>query len=210
MSRCAAIPSRPSLRARCLRVERSERVLVMFPTRTLAMRLSARGVVPFVNVHARSSGRRRKSRMKICTQCKTPKEEKEFNKRVRAASGLCPQCRECNKRYDRDNRERFKRKRQNQWYRRTYGCTIDEFEAIVANQKGLCAVCEKRMIEPHLDHNHETGALRKALCHHCNVGLGHFNDNAELLRKAAKYLEDCDEQYGRSKHCSVGRAEGTS
>ena len=77
----------------------------------------ARGVARFVNVHA-SSGRRRKSRMKICTGCETP-EEKEFNERVRAASGLCPQCRECNK--IRPKSERFKRKRQNQWYRRTYG-----------------------------------------------------------------------------------------
>jgi Recombination endonuclease VII len=124
--------------------------------------------------------------MKICTKCKTPKAEKDFNKRTRGTNGLCPQCRECNKKYDQDNRERFKRQRRDQWYRRTYGCTFDDFEKIVETQKGLCAICNQWMTEPHLDHNHATGVLRKALCYQCNVVLGHFNDNADLLTNRGK------------------------
>jgi hypothetical protein len=40
----------------------------------------------------------------------------------------------------------------------------------------------------HLDHDHETGETREFLCHHCNVGLGYFRDDPDLLIEAALYL----------------------
>lgn len=39
-----------------------------------------------------------------------------------------------------------------------------------------------------LDHCHQSGKFRGWLCHRCNVGLGHFSDDAALLRRAADYL----------------------
>jgi len=46
--------------------------------------------------------------------------------------------------------------------------------------------------EPRLavDHDHKNGEVRGLLCHRCNVGLGNFQDNPELLLKAYKYLKD--------------------
>lgn len=38
-----------------------------------------------------------------------------------------------------------------------------------------------------LDHDHVTG--QQLLCIKCNRGLGLFNDNPELLREAASYIE---------------------
>jgi hypothetical protein len=41
-----------------------------------------------------------------------------------------------------------------------------------------------------VDHCHETGKVRKLLCHNCNRALGLFKDKPDLLRKAADYLEE--------------------
>lgn len=40
-----------------------------------------------------------------------------------------------------------------------------------------------------LDHNHKTEEFRGFLCDRCNTGLGKFDDNIELLKKAIQYLE---------------------
>lgn len=41
-----------------------------------------------------------------------------------------------------------------------------------------------------LDHNHITGEVRGFICQNCNLGLGHFQDSSDILRKAIKYLEN--------------------
>src|ERR1700747_2890662 len=51
-----------------------------------------------------------------------------------------------------------------------------------------CSICQQPMASPCLDHNHVSGQFRGWLCHKCNRGLGHFNDSADLLNRAANYL----------------------
>jgi hypothetical protein len=71
-----------------------------------------------------------------------------------------------------------------------YGITDDVFKKLVADQNGLCAVCCQPMSgRPCIDHDHHTGSIRELLCHKCNRGLGHFNDDPSLLRRAIAYLE---------------------
>jgi hypothetical protein len=78
-----------------------------------------------------------------------------------------------------------------------FGITLDEFDAMVAAQGGVCAICsqpERALIlgEPKrlcIDHDHETGRVRGLLCNACNIGLGRFRDNLDNLRAAADYLE---------------------
>lgn len=65
-------------------------------------------------------------------------------------------------------------------------------ESMVEEQKGLCAICEKPLPDGkarHVDHCHTTGYVRAVLCHKCNLGIGHLNDDLPLVRKAADYLE---------------------
>lgn len=62
--------------------------------------------------------------------------------------------------------------------------------------EGFCDICgTETVLRRDHDHNccpgrvqHED-CVRGYLCHKCNVGLGHFNDNIELVRAALKYLE---------------------
>lgn len=71
-------------------------------------------------------------------------------------------------------------------------CTPDDINKRLIKQQGRCVICGSEG-NLHLDHCHDTGILRDLLCHHCNVGLGHFRDNPALLRAAALYLE----KYGK-------------
>ncbi len=69
---------------------------------------------------------------------------------------------------------------------RRYGLSPEEM-AVVDRQE-VCALCRVRPPE-HMDHDHSTGITRAALCAMCNKGLGHFQDDPDLLRRAAAYIE---------------------
>lgn len=49
-----------------------------------------------------------------------------------------------------------------------------------------CEVCDHP--SEVVDHDHTTGKIRGVLCGHCNLGLGHFEDNPDMLKAAAEYL----------------------
>lgn len=78
--------------------------------------------------------------------------------------------------------------------RLNYNITIDDYNMMFESQKGCCAICGRHQSEEkkalHVDHDHETGKIRGLLCQKCNHGIGLFNDNPELLRKAAQFLEE--------------------
>jgi hypothetical protein len=73
---------------------------------------------------------------------------------------------------------------------RKFGITIEQYEEMLANQGGGCAICGRRpgKISLHVDHDHETGRIRGALCFRCNNALGDFADNGDWLVAAANYL----------------------
>lgn len=71
-----------------------------------------------------------------------------------------------------------------------YGLTLEQYHAMLQAQDGRCHICKELFgTLIHVDHDHQNGAVRGLLCHKCNVGLGHFRDDPELLRAAAAYLE---------------------
>ncbi len=39
-----------------------------------------------------------------------------------------------------------------------------------------------------VDHDHETGKVRGLLCHHCNVALGHLQDDPNTIKALLDYL----------------------
>lgn len=85
--------------------------------------------------------------------------------------------------------------------RRLFNMSLDEYFSLLMNQDYRCAIC--RRDTPNrgeyfaVDHDRRCcpGAtscgrcIRGLLCSHCNVGLGHFRDDLDLLEKAMKYLD---------------------
>lgn len=81
------------------------------------------------------------------------------------------------------------------WRLHRYGITQAQFEQMIADQAGGCALCAVQLtLEPKkkntacLDHCHASNELRGVLCPHCNAGLGQFRDNAQAIANAVTYL----------------------
>jgi hypothetical protein len=101
----------------------------------------------------------------------------------------------------RDNQRRMRStpeaKRRSRQYHlaKTFGITVEEYDAMLAAQGGGCAICGRPPrddISLHVDHDHATGMVRGLTCFRCNNALGDFNDDPALLAKAAAYLEAHD------------------
>lgn len=99
--------------------------------------------------------------------------------------------------YEANREARLKQMRDYNLMKR-YGVTADEYDAMLADQGGGCAICGRTYGRMHqsgkktalvVDHCHSTGEVRGLLCDPCNTSIGKMNDDPALLRKAADYLD---------------------
>lgn len=134
--------------------------------------------------------------MKVCTKCLLEKPPSEFHKNSYARDGLQTRCKRCVNMHMRIKRATFpaKYKRIDDTSRAKvkYGITLEQREALLRAQDGVCAICEQVEligIGLAVDHDHVTGKIRGLLCMRCNTALGRFRDDPKLLRRAAEYLE---------------------
>lgn len=147
--------------------------------------------------------------MKICSKCKEIKEETEFYFVTRSQS-YAAACKSCdakrNKAYTKTekgkavarkaSREYAKRNRvkaKDYELKRSYGITLEQFNAMREVQDCKCAICGKHETEAvrgilYVDHCHTTGKVRGLLCSVCNKALGLLKDNEDYLYKAISYL----------------------
>lgn len=143
--------------------------------------------------------------VKTCLGCKKFKSLDQFFPLKTGKDGLHPRCKACHRLEGRDrykNGGKDKRdlvKLKDQTLMRKYGLTVQEFNAMLLGQNGVCAICKKpnlsidhRSKKPRdlsVDHDHKTGKVRKLLCMNCNRGIGYLKDDPELLKRAAEYVE---------------------
>ncbi len=138
----------------------------------------------------------KQTKSKKCARCGTTKPVTQFPKCLRNPDGLRYHCRLCANKIDREYYARSQKRRFSQfafYIKRRHGVTSEQYGEVLKLQKGVCAICGK--LNPNknrrlaLDHCHTNGQFRGLLCGKCNIGIGQFNDNANLLRKAALYIE---------------------
>lgn len=87
-------------------------------------------------------------------------------------------------------RERVKVQARSNLLKRKYGITPDDYDRMLAEQNGGCAICRrapgKRPL--HVDHCHATGQVRGLLCHQCNWYLGTIEADVNVLPRLLTYL----------------------
>lgn len=84
------------------------------------------------------------------------------------------------------------------YLQRTYGIGAADYDRILADQGGGCALCGIKPEELtagryrtylHVDHCHDTGRVRGLLCPDHNLLLGRFGDSPEMFKRVVAYLE---------------------
>lgn len=163
--------------------------------------------------------------MKICNHCNIEKELSEFHFDKKAKDGLRSTCKLCRNqeqshlrmiKYNNDliyrkkvndyNKiQQNKRNKNNPLYsinirlKSLYGIDLNQYNKLLRNQNGLCAICHQTEIQKdikgkikrlHVDHCHITGKVRGLLCSECNTGLGKFRENITYLTTAINYLKE--------------------
>jgi ribosomal protein L37E len=144
--------------------------------------------------------------MKLCKGCGVKKPLNEFPKHPHNKDGHTNLCKNCT--YEVDKNRKSTHIRQKEWrdrnkekladydLRRRFDISLEEYDALLASQQGVCAICGRPEIRSYkgkakklsVDHDHTTGKIRGLLCYKCNLGIGQFEDSIKLLDKAKEYL----------------------
>jgi hypothetical protein len=137
---------------------------------------------------------------KYCPRCEEGKSVAEFGRNRAEKSGLTAYCKPCHNVAMAENKAKNHGSVRSFMLKRRYGMTAEQVDEMRQRQGGVCLIC-LRSSAVHVDHNHETGLVRGALCFSCNGGLGQFDDESWRLRLAADYLE------GSLPHCELVEEE---
>lgn len=140
--------------------------------------------------------------MKICKECKLPKELTEFYKDRLSADGHRNNCKECkNKKtlkWRDENRAHYNeiaRKHNKANYKedrlRRYNLSIQKHTEMLVKQNYVCAICgrpptSKRALAT--DHDHVIKEVRGLLCYKCNRDMAVVDDKSHL-EKLLKYRD---------------------
>lgn len=127
-----------------------------------------------------------------CRVCLVNKTEEEF---YRTKSGKRnTRCIMCTRIYNK-----------NRMLEINFGITLEQYNGLLKSQGGVCAICKKpetyvtkfgdiKQLAVDHDHTHCPvtrgcgNCIRGLLCHRCNVAIGYFQDDVDLLKNAINYL----------------------
>ena len=122
----------------------------------------------------------------------------EMIKDKKSKTGYGKRCKNCRREQQRrrikENPEHYEAIWRRQHLKNRYGITPEDYEEMLSEQKGKCAICDrqgqssgnKRLLD--VDHCHKTGKIRGLLCNRCNQSMGKVKDDIDLLKKFLAYL----------------------
>ena len=141
-------------------------------------------------------------RSKACSNCQSIKPITDFGEASGYRDGHYGQCKSCRSKLNSAYAKLHPAKRKKTTpeanrknaLKTKYGLTESQFERMLADQNGACAICKTespggRHGTFHVDHCHDTGKVRGVLCHSCNVTLGRVGDSIDGVMRYLNYLE---------------------
>ena len=156
--------------------------------------------------------------LKKCSKCLIVKETSCFRKAPRYKDGIMSECKDCTNARSREymalytkrdggvkHRNKSRLYRENNFEKARWavkravykkvGLIVnkEEYDELLKKQMYKCAICDTFGTKTKalcLDHCHINLKIRGFLCDNCNIGLGKFKDNIELLTKASEYLKN--------------------
>jgi hypothetical protein len=144
---------------------------------------------------------KRNSGLLHCSGCKVWLDKYKFSESRKASTGRKSYCVDC----DRKNKKEFFQKNKEKYRFKRYNITPEEFKRRLCEQNHRCPICcrlDYRCKLPNtknkyglvVDHDPSTGInnipvkVRALLCSECNLLLGIFEENIDLIRSAKEYL----------------------
>jgi len=135
-----------------------------------------------------------------CTKCGKTKPDSEFHREARnpLRNFKRSHCKACDAEKSRKyvaqpgmkERKAEIKRRSNR--RLSYNFPPELYNERFTSQGEVCAICKSPDAGGrgafHADHDHGLMQPRGVLCHNCNVALGNFQDNPEILKAAIEYL----------------------
>lgn len=142
--------------------------------------------------------------LRTCRVCQRSRPIDAFPFRVRGGGVRRYECRACtlvkNTQWRDANKDRVQSQSRARELKKKYGITAEQFAAMLASQRGVCAIC---LGNPRggrtssstlcVDHDAQTGRVRGLLCAPCNQGIGLLRHGVQNLERAVKYLADSEE-----------------
>lgn len=140
--------------------------------------------------------------MKTCTSCAVEKPLEAFYVKSTGRLGRAAECAECvkarNAEYKVLNRD-VVRQRTRRYNYSQHNMTIEQWEARLESQGGVCAGCggpNRAERNLHIDHDHACcpgtyscgRCIRGLLCSQCNTALGLLGDDVTKVMNLAAYL----------------------
>lgn len=144
---------------------------------------------------------------KICTVCHHEQDMSQFRFQKHGKHGTTARCRDCELVYSRKYTAKRYEEEPDHYYRkhlkRCYHITFEDYNRILAEQGGVCAICRTKPPEKRLavDHDHRCcpkrgqvnrscgKCVRGLLCTPCNVSLGALKNDPTIFRLAIEYIE---------------------
>jgi len=94
--------------------------------------------------------------------------------------------------YNKKHRDRIRAVQRLAEYRRAFGLSNAEINAIMEQQEYRCAICRtpfSLVPRAEFDHCHKTNRHREFLCGDCNKFIGYAKESITILRGGIRYLQ---------------------